>query len=66
MLRANPRMAGGTTALTASMKRKFPLPPLGGLRGAKTPLFGNSELLWFSFPVELIIGEKMGGKTSLV
>jgi hypothetical protein len=38
MLRPKPRMNGGTTALTASVKRKPPLPSIGGSVGAKTPL----------------------------
>jgi hypothetical protein len=38
MLRPKPRMTGGMAALTASAKRKPPLPYLGGLAEAKTPL----------------------------
>jgi hypothetical protein len=38
MLRLKPRMNGGTTALTASVRRKPQLPSLVGLGGV-TPLF---------------------------
>jgi|AntAceMinimDraft_5_1070358.scaffolds.fasta_scaffold81888_1 hypothetical protein len=37
MPRPKPRLAGGTTALTACVKRIPPLASLGGLLEAKTP-----------------------------
>jgi hypothetical protein len=59
MLRPKPRITGGTTALTASVRRKPPLPSLAGLGGGLTlPSFGNLELLWLSFPVQPILSEK--------
>jgi hypothetical protein len=56
MLRPKPRVTGGTTALTAYVSRKPPLPSLGSWGGSSpSPPFGNSELLGFSFPIELIL-----------